>query len=308
LINGRGHLSNLSEALEIYLNLDDRDIIGKSFINLADAFISAGRFHEAIAIARRGLVYLEGDVTADRVRLLAALAHACAPAEGYEPAQEALREAFHIASQLSNPELEARLLGVRSTIDIQFLRVQEATAAGLQSEQSGETEASPWRRALQLRILVQTFLYLGYPGEALRIVEQLEPLARKMGQAYSVALCLRTRAWIEFGNAPDLTKLETRSSWCRNLTHGLCGFPSGKFSLKYSSVTSSFSKATWRMLCYTTKPHAATNREAISKDIALERCFAIWLTPAIAMAHCQSSMRNVLGCLLQASGIPEVRG
>jgi tetratricopeptide (TPR) repeat protein len=34
-------------------------------------------------------------------------------------------------------------------------------------------------------------------------------LARKIGQSYSVALCLSTRAWADFGKAPDLAKLET---------------------------------------------------------------------------------------------------
>jgi hypothetical protein len=36
----------------------------------------------------------------------------------------------------------------------------------------------------------------------------LEPLALKIGQVYSVALCLGTRAWAEFGKEPDLAKLE----------------------------------------------------------------------------------------------------
>jgi tetratricopeptide (TPR) repeat protein len=52
-------------------------------------------------------------------------------------------------------------------------------------------------------------LYLGSTQEAARIADELEPLARKIGQSYSIALCLDTRAWIEFGRAPDLAKLET---------------------------------------------------------------------------------------------------
>jgi hypothetical protein len=43
--------------------------------------------------------------------------------------------------------------------------------------------------------------------EALRIADELEPLARKIGQTYSVARCIITRAWVEFGKAPDLAKL-----------------------------------------------------------------------------------------------------
>jgi tetratricopeptide (TPR) repeat protein len=44
--------------------------------------------------------------------------------------------------------------------------------------------------------------------EALRIADELEPLAMKIGQSLSVAFCLSTRAWIDFGKAPDLAKLE----------------------------------------------------------------------------------------------------
>ena len=43
----------------------------------------------------------------------------------------------------------------------------------------------------------------------MRIADELEPLATKIGQAYSVALCITTRAWAQFGKAPDLAKLET---------------------------------------------------------------------------------------------------
>ena len=77
------------------------------------------------------------------------------------------------------------------------------------SEQLGGSEASPWQRAQQLHILHQTLLYLGRPEEALRIVDLHEPLARKIGNSYSVGFCLATRAWAEFGKAPDLAKLET---------------------------------------------------------------------------------------------------
>jgi hypothetical protein len=66
----------------------------------------------------------------------------------------------------------------------------------------------PWQFVLQLLILHQELFYLGRPEEALRIVDQLEPLAKKIGQSLSVAFCHSTRAWIDFGKAPDLAKLK----------------------------------------------------------------------------------------------------
>jgi tetratricopeptide (TPR) repeat protein len=202
-------LGSLREVLEIYTKLDDREMIGRSFTELTDAFIWVGRFQEAVETARRGLAYLETDVSPSRGRLLAALGQALAASSGYEAATEGLREALNIASQLSDPKLEARVLGARSIVNLHFFQLREAAADGFLSEQLGGSEAPPWQRALQLRVLHQTLLYLGRLEEAVKIADELEPLARKIGQAYSVALCLSTRTWAEFGRAPDLAKLET---------------------------------------------------------------------------------------------------
>ena len=157
-------VANLREALEIYINLDDREMIGRSFTELTDAFIWAGRFQEATETARRGLAYLEADVSADRARLLAALGRPAQPPEAIEPAHEALREALNIASQLSDPKLEARVLGARSTVNLHFFRLREAAADGFLSEQLAGSEAPPWQRALQLRILHQALAISWTPG------------------------------------------------------------------------------------------------------------------------------------------------
>ncbi len=97
-------VADLREVLEIYTNLGDREMIGNSFAELADAFIWVGRFQEAAETARRGLAQLEGDISANRVRLLAVLGQASAASAGREQACAALREAQEIASQLSDPK------------------------------------------------------------------------------------------------------------------------------------------------------------------------------------------------------------
>jgi tetratricopeptide (TPR) repeat protein len=202
--------ANLREALDIYVNLGDRDMVGRSFTELTDAFISAGNFREAAQTARRGLAYLEADVSSNRGHLLASLAHALAAAvTGYKPANEALREALNIASQLSDQRLEARVLGARSLVNLNFFRLKETAEDGFLSEQLGRSQTPLWQHAQQLRILLQALLCLGRLEEALRIADELEPLAKKIGQSFAVAFCLSTRAWAEFGKVPDLAKLET---------------------------------------------------------------------------------------------------
>ncbi len=201
-------VANLREALDIYVDLKDREAIVRTIGELTEALFWVGRFQEATETARRGLTYLQPGASADRAHLFATLAHAHAVARAYEPAQEELREAFNIALQLSDPKLEARLLGIRSTINCKFFRLRETVADGFSSEQLGGSDVAPWQRALQLLALQLALLYLGRPEEALGIADKLEPLARKIGQVISVAFCLSTRAWIDFGKAPDLAKLE----------------------------------------------------------------------------------------------------
>jgi tetratricopeptide (TPR) repeat protein len=84
--------------------------------------------------------------------------------------------------------------------------LREAAADG---EKAGGSEAPPWDRAVQLQVLCQTFLMLGRMEDGARILDELESQAAKIGQSYSIARCSITRAWVEFGNAADLAKLQT---------------------------------------------------------------------------------------------------
>jgi tetratricopeptide (TPR) repeat protein len=201
-----GSCGDLGEALDIYITLDDRRMIARSCTQLIGIFVWAGRPQEAIETARRGLSYLGADLSADRARLLAALGQAYGAAGSWEPANEVLNEALNLASHLGDPRLAARLHGARSTVDYQFLRLEEAVANG---EKAGGAEARPWERAIELQYLYQTLLSLGRLDDAAKIRDQLEPLVTKINQSYSIARCLVTRAELEFAKSPDLSKLET---------------------------------------------------------------------------------------------------
>jgi tetratricopeptide (TPR) repeat protein len=202
-------LANLRESLELNIGVGDTATIGRSFSDLTDALILAGRFEQAVESARRGLAHLEGEVSVDRVRLLDGLSQALASAEGYEPAHEALEEALGLASQLADPKLVARLTGVRSIINFHFFRLREAVDDGFKCEQMGGADAPPWQRALQLRVMYPALVYLGRTKEAASVANDLEPFARRIGQSFPIALIRTIAAWAEFGKTPDLATLET---------------------------------------------------------------------------------------------------
>jgi tetratricopeptide (TPR) repeat protein len=201
-------LANYREALQTYINLGDREMAARRFTELAEACIWVGSSQEAAETARRGLIYLEGELSTNRVRLLAVLGQALAAQSGPEPAFEALREASSIASKLADPRLDARVLDARSIVNLHFFQLEEAANDGLRSEQLGGSDASPWQRARQLRVLSQSLVYLGRLTESLKVIDELEPLATRIGEPYSVALCLSVRVQYEFGRRPDVSKLE----------------------------------------------------------------------------------------------------
>jgi tetratricopeptide (TPR) repeat protein len=200
--------ANLRKALEIHIQMGDREMMGASFSELAQALISAGRFDEAAEIAQRGLTHLQGDISAYRVHLFAALAEARAMGPDHHLAEESWRAALELSAKLSDRKVMGRALGARSVAYFQLFRLREAAEDGLRSEQLGGMETAPWPGALQRLILIGALLYLGRLDEAARIADALEPLSRKIGQSHWVAVCSFTRTWMELGAAPQLAKFD----------------------------------------------------------------------------------------------------
>jgi tetratricopeptide (TPR) repeat protein len=199
--------ANLEQALDIYTTVADREMFAQTCIELTNVYAWAGRLEKAIETAQRGLAFLAGEVSAQRTRLLATLAQTQATCGRYEQAHEALRQAQSIASQLSDPKLMAELAGASSIVNYEFLRLSEAAA---DIKQSCGSEAPPSERAYQLQLAYQTLLLLGRMEEAAGIRDELESLSSKTGQSYSIARTLITDAWLQFGKAPDVDKLENQ--------------------------------------------------------------------------------------------------
>jgi tetratricopeptide (TPR) repeat protein len=201
---------HLREALEIYIDLDDRQMIATAYADLTDALTWTAHNHEAIEVGRHGLAFVETSTGPDRVRLLAATAEALANTANYEPAEQTLSEAFGLSSKLSDPKLESRLLTARILLNNRSFRLKEVADDGLRSEALPLTgPKAPWDRIIRLTVLAEALSYLGRLEEAVRIADKLEPPAKKVAHGLAVANCHWIRAWSQFGREPDLLKLQT---------------------------------------------------------------------------------------------------
>ncbi len=206
--NWEDALGHWREALEQYTALGNRAAAGNVYIAIVEALSWAGRYFEGAEFAFRGLAGSQNDVTVDRARLLAAVAVIHTSAGAYQPAEDALIEAVSVAEQLDDSKTLGVVLSYRSFHNFVFLRPDQAIADGFTSAEALRRSGSLWPLAQLLGFTSTAAYQLGRLADATRIVEEVEPLAKKLGHNAAQMVSGRVKAWIEFSKDCDLSKLE----------------------------------------------------------------------------------------------------
>ncbi len=201
-------LGHWREALELYTALGNRLAVGNVYIAIVEALNWAGRHFEAAEFAFRGLALSENDLTADRARLLGAIGGIYTSAGAYQPAEDALLEAVRLAEQLNDPKTLGVVLSYRAFHNFVFLRPEQALADGISSTEILRGSGLLWSLAQHLSFVASADYALGRLPEATEIVEELDPLATKLGHLAAQMRCARIMAWIEFSRECDLTRLD----------------------------------------------------------------------------------------------------
>ena len=206
--NGTPQLPIWVKRSRIYTDLGDREMVGRSFTDLTDAL-------SGLAASRKQPKPLGADSLTFR-RMLTRTGHACslpsgrpAPPPGNMNRRTRRSGSAEYCVQLSDPKLEAGLLGARSIVNFALLSVERGCRRRLPQRTTQRTEAYPWQRALQLRILHQSLLYLGRLEEAASIADVLEPLARKIGANLLDRALSQLASLGRIRSSPGSRKLET---------------------------------------------------------------------------------------------------
>ena len=197
-----------SEAIEIYVETGDRELIGRSFLDVVNGLMWAGRYLELLQVAHRGLSLLTGDRGAYRVRLLCHVAYLTAAAGDYEAAQHGFTEAMDLAKGLGDTALMVRVLSDRAAFHWFFCQLEDTMADGRAVEQAGTLHEPPSVHRWRLSWMEQAACALGRPAEAREIAKRLESLMDDVGPDSGIEMCLQMRAWVEFGKDFDLTRLK----------------------------------------------------------------------------------------------------
>ena len=198
------------EAVDAYEALGDEAAVGRVALQAAYGLLWAFRAEESFEIAQRALAMLGEAVTGDRARLLAHAGCMIAAADesAHEVGDDFSRQGLAIADQLDDPTVRGHCLQSLCLQRWAFMRQAECAEAGLQAAELLRAAGDLWGVASVLGFATIGVAEMGRFGEALSLVEELDPLCERIGNYPALMQARRVRAVIAFCTAPDLAALE----------------------------------------------------------------------------------------------------
>ncbi len=181
-----------NEAIDVYEALGDRDVVGKLCVEQALQLAWAFRYEEALLVAGRGLAAVGEEPSLDRMTLLSLSGVTLSISGSYAAADEMTAEALEMARGLGDNAALSFALGVRAVHHWAYLELAEAVQLG--TEALGRAaEFSVWRQADVGPFTAMALHFLGRDEEATAVLDEVEPVAERVGHKQSLALTLRVR-------------------------------------------------------------------------------------------------------------------
>jgi DNA-binding CsgD family transcriptional regulator len=186
-------LVTFGESLDEYARLGDAAAVGHLSADLALQLLYARRFGECQAVVARGLAAVGDALSADTVQLLSVGGRLSSLAGDFERGQELTQRAISLAEQLG----DGHLLGValfNSTMH-HWAWAQPAAALANADRAAELTRAAGglWALADGLPFVQLALVLAGRPGDVVRLGEEVEPLARRLGHYGAVMVASRAR-------------------------------------------------------------------------------------------------------------------
>ncbi len=202
-------LSDWREALSTYEELGDAEAMGHTCREMCFQLAWAARYVESLEMARRGLVALGEQVSADRCRLLVTAGRTLSAAGQYAAGSSMLAQALAMAQELGDQRLLREVLGDKVSHHGYYMQLREAVDTGRQAAELLRSAGDVWYLAGVLWVTQLTLVALGRLDEVAEIGEELEPLAARVGHLGALLMAGRGRGFRELMLTADLDKFET---------------------------------------------------------------------------------------------------
>ena len=137
-------LGTMNDALDRYETLGQVEAIGRLGWAMVYQLVWTARFVEGVEVGRRTLAALGNTVSADKARLLSALAFAISVSGDYAAARATFDQARALAEQVGNERAMADVLHMQTIHHFVYAEFAEGVRVGLRAAETFERESALW--------------------------------------------------------------------------------------------------------------------------------------------------------------------
>jgi tetratricopeptide (TPR) repeat protein len=202
-------LGTMNEALDRYEALGQVEAIGRLGWAMVYQLVWTARFVEGVQVGRRTLAALGNTVSADRARLLAALAFAISLSGDYATATATFDQARALAEQVGNQRAMADVLHMQSIHHLGYAELAEGVRVGLRAAKVFEQERALWDLCSVQGFVILEDGNLGSREQAASLADKTLGIARRLGHLGAEYLVLidRIRRAAMLGDLPQVEAL-----------------------------------------------------------------------------------------------------
>src|SRR5215213_3572049 len=200
-------LSTMNEALDLYQAMGRTDALGRLSWAMVSQLTWTARVPEAVQAARRALAGLGDIASADRARLLSAMAWAVGLGNDHATAKQMFDQARALADQVGDERALADVLQMETSHHFGYAEYVEGVSAGLRAAEVFDREGALWDLCSVQAFVIYQDGALGSHEQAIRLADKTMAIAQGLAHLGATFLLLLYRAR-EAATLADLESLE----------------------------------------------------------------------------------------------------
>jgi class 3 adenylate cyclase/tetratricopeptide (TPR) repeat protein len=200
-------LTTMNEALDLYQVQGRTDALGRLSWAMVSQLTWTARVPEAVQAARRALAALGDIASADRARLLSAMAWAVSLGNDHATAKQMFDQARALADQVGDERALADVLHMETSHHFGYAEYVEGVSAGLRAAEVFDREGALWDLCSVQAFVIYQDGALGSHEQAIRLADKTMAIAQRLGHLGAAFLLLLYRAR-EASTLADLKSLE----------------------------------------------------------------------------------------------------
>jgi class 3 adenylate cyclase/tetratricopeptide (TPR) repeat protein len=202
-------LRTMNGALDRYEALGQTEAIGRLCWAMVYQLVWSARFVEGVQVGQRALAALGDTLSADKARLLSAMAWAISFSGDYAAATATFDQARALAEQVGNERALADVLHVQTIHHLGYGELAEGVRVGLRAAEIFERENALWDLCSVQAFVIYEDGTLGSREQATRLADKTLGIAERLGHlgAAFMVLSHQIRVAAMIGDLPQVEAL-----------------------------------------------------------------------------------------------------